>query len=58
MDVKIRKTAASSTPNAEPPNSRTKPQTATGKNPTIGTDWKMSSVGRISRRAKADFAAR
>ena len=47
--VKIRNTAAISTPSRLPCASATKKYTAAGKNPTTGTDCAMSIAGIITR---------
>jgi hypothetical protein len=47
MLVKIRKIAATSTPGL-PGIMPIKKRTAAGKNPSIGTDWRMSRKGSMS----------
>jgi hypothetical protein len=55
--VKMRKTAAASTPRAEPWNRRMKKKMAAGKKPRIGTACSTSSAGRIRRRPRGEAEA-
>jgi hypothetical protein len=56
--VNTRKTAAASTPRADPRKMPMNTATAAGKKPRMGTDCSTSRVGRMIRRANGERAAR
>src|ERR1700733_2534646 len=55
--VKIAKIAASSSPSTRPGNRFMKNTTVNDRNPRIGTDWRMSSIGIRISAARRLFAA-
>ena len=56
--VKIAKMLAHSTPSRLPGNSAMNPVTVIERNPSTGTDWRMSITGSMTMRARGLLAAR
>ena len=56
-EVKTAKIDAASRPSSEPRNRPVKKATVTARKPSTGTDWRMSSAGIMTRRARRLRAA-